>query len=116
MLSDILVPAFLHIGSPAIAPAELPVGAPTPREAGRLLCTAEHLTARADGGRNNSGNIAAACLHCNRARHRRKHPPGVDEFREEISRRMARRGWHPAWVHRLSSKGAAAPLPASRPD
>jgi 5-methylcytosine-specific restriction endonuclease McrA len=81
------------------SPAELPARAPTAREAGRLLCTAEHLTARADGGRNNSGNIAAACLHCNRTRHRRKRPPDVDQYREEVSKRMARRGWHPDWVH-----------------
>jgi 5-methylcytosine-specific restriction endonuclease McrA len=34
-----------------------------------LQSTAEHLTARCDGGTNSRKNIAAACLACNRARH-----------------------------------------------
>lgn len=38
-------------------------------EAGQLRCTAEHLQARCDGGRDVPGNIAAACLRCNHERH-----------------------------------------------
>lgn len=34
-----------------------------------LQCTAEHLHARRDGGRNVKANIAAACLRCNLGRH-----------------------------------------------
>lgn len=88
------------------SPTELPLGSPGKRAARRLLCTAEHLTARADGGSNSAINIAAACLHCNRTRHRRKHPPDMVRYRQEVAVRMARHGWHPAWVHRMCPGGA----------
>jgi len=42
-----------------------------------LQCTAEHLRARKDGGRDTAENIAAACLWCNRGRHQRRKPMGV---------------------------------------
>ena len=35
-----------------------------------LKCTAEHLLARRDGGRDSRDNIVAACLFCNLRRHR----------------------------------------------
>lgn len=38
-------------------------------EADALRCTAEHLQARCDGGRDASTNIAAACARCNHGRH-----------------------------------------------
>jgi HNH endonuclease len=94
------------------SPAELPSGSPGKRAARRLLCTAEHLTARAEGGSSSAMNIAAACLHCNRTRHRRKHPPDVGWYRQEVAVRMARHGWHPAWVHRMCTGGA--PIPSYR--
>ncbi len=65
----------------------------------RLRCTAEHLVARSEGGRDCSANIVAACLHCNATRHRRKRPPEPGTYREEIARRVARGAWHPRWVH-----------------
>lgn len=37
-------------------------------------CTAEHLKARQDGGRDTSGNIVAACWFCNSRRHRLHFP------------------------------------------
>jgi hypothetical protein len=43
----------------------------TRAEARALRCTAEHLRARCDGGSDEAANIAAACLHCNQARHRK---------------------------------------------
>ncbi len=41
----------------------------------RLQCTAEHLLARQDGGPDTEANIVAACIHCNKTRHRKKSPP-----------------------------------------
>lgn len=36
------------------------------RQANELRCTAEHLLARRDGGKDTSQNIVAACTWCNR--------------------------------------------------
>lgn len=44
-------------------------------------CTAEHLKARCDGGSCRRDNIVAACLHCNRRRHRRKKPLSPERWR-----------------------------------
>ena len=44
------------------------------REAELLQCTAEHLTARQDGGSNTRQNIVAAHAFCNRHRHRTDAP------------------------------------------
>ena len=46
----------------------------TRRQARQRRVTAEHLAARADGGRDTRANIKAACLFCNRTRHRSRSP------------------------------------------
>lgn len=61
-----------------------------------LRATAEHLVARQDGGGDTVDNIDAACIHCNRTRHRSKRPPSPSAFRERVRTRMASRRWHPA--------------------
>jgi 5-methylcytosine-specific restriction endonuclease McrA len=81
------------------SPNELPVAAPSASAANRLRCTAKHLHARADGGRDTSGNIAAACAHCNRTRHRRDRPPEAEAFLLEVVERVAKKKWHPSWVY-----------------
>lgn len=78
--------------------SELPFAVPSAKAALRLQCTAEHLTARADGGRNSSTNVAAACLHCNRTRHRRRRISSPDEFKRVVLARVASKRWHPTWV------------------
>ena len=60
----------------------------------RLSCTAEHLIARQDGGGNSVSNIAAACLHCNRTRHRLKHPPDPVAYRRMVNRSVQAGQWH----------------------
>jgi 5-methylcytosine-specific restriction endonuclease McrA len=84
------------------SPGDLPFPPPSARAAERLRCTAEHLTARADGGGNTVGNVAAACLHCNQARHRRVSPPASERFKQQVATRMSNARWHPPWVHRHS--------------
>ena len=59
-----------------------------------LRCTAEHLVARCDGGTDNPENIAAACLLCNRRRHRRKCALSAEGFRQLVQRRMQQGKWH----------------------
>lgn len=65
--------------------------------ASRLRCTAEHLVALGDGGRTNSANVVAACLHCNAARHHRKNPfVSAMAFQKFVWKRMSMDRWHQA--------------------
>jgi len=60
----------------------------------KFRCTAEHLVARCDGGDNNQSNIVAACIFCNRTRHRIKCPPSPPQFKEHVQRRLNKGKWH----------------------
>lgn len=64
------------------------------RQALQLRCTAEHLHARCDGGRDADCNIAAACLTCNRRRHQRKAPPAPEAYKAFVLRRLESGRWH----------------------
>jgi 5-methylcytosine-specific restriction endonuclease McrA len=66
----------------------------TTRQARWFQCTAEHLTARQDGGGDSTDNIAAACLFCNRGRHQRKTPKSVSDYLHYVQSRIARGGWN----------------------
>jgi len=55
-------------------------------EARQFQCTAEHLKAWVDGGRNSKNNIVAACLACNQNRHRGSEAPGSTVYKEQIQR------------------------------
>ena len=63
-----------------------------------LRCTAEHLVARCDGGRDERSNIVAACHWCNARRHlgRCKTAPSAEAYRLRVARRAAAGRWHPA--------------------
>ena len=74
--------------------------------AARFQCTAEHLTARCDGGSNGENNIVAACLFCNQNRHRRKIPPAPHKYREQIQRRLKRGKWHPKELQHIVCNSA----------
>lgn len=81
------------------SPSELQVQLPSAEAARHLRCTAEHLRARSEGGRDVPANIAAACAHCNHTRHRKKEPPDADAFTKMVRRRVAARRWHQSWVY-----------------
>ncbi|WP_353957265.1 HNH endonuclease [Pelomonas sp. SE-A7] len=66
-----------------------------------LKCTAEHLLAKSEGGKDQANNVVAACWHCNRTRHKRKLPPKPEAFRADVRRRVARGRWHHPWVRTL---------------
>ena len=68
----------------------------TVRQARSLQCTAEHLVALRDQGKDAVDNIVAACLYCNRARHRRKRNLTALSFYELVQRRTGRGKWHNA--------------------
>ncbi len=91
------------------SPSELPGAASDSRSYARLRCTAEHLVARSEGGRNCGGNVVAACAHCNGTRRRRKTPPPPTAYRDDVLARVQRGAWHHPWVHQLGLV-AAAPL------
>ena len=91
-----------------VSPDELkPLGLRV-RAAGPLRCTAEHLVARQDGGKEMAGNIAAACWSCNSRRHRLKSPPLPEAYRLYVQRRLTMGRWHPPILARLR---ATPPLP-----
>ncbi|WP_370008161.1 HNH endonuclease [Sinorhizobium fredii] len=58
-------------------------------------CTAEHLEARCDGGRDIEENIVAACHYCNRNRHRKKRPKDAVSYVSLVRSRMEQGRWHP---------------------
>lgn len=61
-----------------------------------LRCTAEHLIARQDGGRNTQDNVLAACTECNHGRHdgRSDNAPSPGEYLKEVQKDIrGRRHW-----------------------
>ena len=78
-----------------------------PRSAGPLRCTAEHIVARQDGGKDMVGNVVAAHAACNYRRHKRSAPaPSATDYRTLVQRQLAKGKWWPRWVHGL---GGGAP-------
>lgn len=67
------------------------------QKAKHLRCTAEHLIARMDGGRDTAKNVAAACLWCNRMRHlkRQDKAPSQQEYKNRVSQLICKGRWHP---------------------
>ncbi|TAU85841.1 HNH endonuclease [Rhizobium leguminosarum] len=65
-------------------------------QAARFRCTAEHLEARSDGGRNIESNIVAACQFCNQARHKTKRPRDPIGHAKLVRSRLANGRWHPS--------------------
>lgn len=80
----------------------------TAKQSRRFQCTAEHLQARCDGGKDRAANIAAACLTCNTRRHRRKQPPQPVAYRALVQRRMKAGRWHDVTCHRGNRKHGKA--------
>lgn len=62
-------------------------------QAKQFQCTAEHLTARKDGGKDSRSNIAAACARCNLLRHQRKSAPGPLKYQELVQKRLDKGRW-----------------------
>ena len=64
------------------------------KQAAGLQCTAEHLTARSDGGGDGTGNIVAACLYCNRQRHKAAKALPPDRYKVHVRSRVSLGRWH----------------------
>jgi 5-methylcytosine-specific restriction endonuclease McrA len=85
------------------SPLDVPLVAPSSSAALALQCTAEHLKARSEGGRDAPANIVAACFKCNRTRHITKKPLEPEAYRRYVRNRMAKGLWHLRWVHTAMS-------------
>ena len=59
-----------------------------------LKCTAEHLEARRDGGKDAAKNIVAACQWCNQRRHKRKQAPSPGAYQRLVKQRLSKGRWH----------------------
>ena len=69
------------------------------QQAALLQCTAEHLVARQDGGKDSADNIVAACLRCNRMRHQGwKTALPAERFVKHVRRMLSRKVWHRSQV------------------
>lgn len=81
------------------------------KTAAPLRCTAEHLVAQQEGGKDVVGDIAAACWLCNTRRHKRKSPPSPEAYRAFVQKRLAKGRWHPPSVAklRLKTRGTQPP-------
>lgn len=66
-----------------------------------LQCTAEHLLARQDGGKNSKENIVAACLRCNQTRHKLRPAPSPDSYRTLVQKLVRKERWHNKAVSNL---------------
>lgn len=65
----------------------------TKAQAKWFRCTAEHLHAKSQGGRDSRENIVAACLYCNRTRHVAKRPLAPHEYKHYVVKRMRAGRW-----------------------
>jgi 5-methylcytosine-specific restriction endonuclease McrA len=65
-----------------------------PRSSRAYQCTAEHLQARQDGGKDVADNVVAAHTRCNQGRHKRPgSAPSPDAFRALVQRRIEGGKW-----------------------
>jgi len=76
----------------------------------RFQCTAEHVNARCDGGKDVAANIVAACLFCNATRHKAKHPLDAIKHASVVRSRMAKGKWHPPQVIAALGKPRQPPV------
>ena len=76
-------------------------------QAQQFQCTAEHLQARRDGGRDTRSNIAASCKRCNQLRHQRKKAPSPDAYQQLVQKRL-RKG-------KLNTQPSGAKLDRQKP-
>ena len=64
-------------------------------------CTGEHLTPHSLGGPASPRNIVAACLHCNKSRHKHGGQRTAEAHMHYVRARMKCGGWHAIWSIKL---------------
>jgi HNH endonuclease len=81
-------------------PSDLAGFDPLSKFAPYLKCTAEHLKPVSEGGRDEPGNIVAACRFCNWTRHRTKKVLSPERYAQRVRARVALGRWHVAGIGR----------------
>lgn len=76
----------------------------TIKQARIFKCTAEHLKAKQDGGKDFENNIVAACHYCNQKRHQCKSPKEPIIYKLFISTRLKRGKWNLGMINIRSSQ------------
>ncbi|WP_394349401.1 HNH endonuclease [Pseudohalioglobus sediminis] len=66
----------------------------TSKQAQLLKCTGEHLVPHSEGGEVSQENIVAACLFCNRTRHKAGKALTSDAFKTRAQYRLSKGAWH----------------------
>lgn len=63
-------------------------------------CTAEHLLAKQDGGKDVESNIVAACHFCNQKRHKCRKPKDPIAYKRYVSTRLCKSRWNSTFMIR----------------
>lgn len=66
----------------------------TAKQTRLLQCTAEHLKAKQDGGKDVESNIVAACYYCNQKRHKCKSPKDPMSYKLYVIKRLKKGKWN----------------------
>ncbi len=72
----------------------------TTKGAALFKCTAEHLLAKQDGGKDGESNIVAACHFCNQKRHKCKKPKDPISYKHYVSNRQGKGKWNSVLITR----------------
>jgi len=72
----------------------------TTKGAAVFKCTAEHLLAKQDGGKDVESNIVAACHFCNQKRHKCKKPKNPITYKQFVNSRLDKGRWNSALIPR----------------
>jgi len=73
----------------------------TTKQAKIFQCTAEHLKAKQDGGKDHESNIVVACHYCNQKRHQSKSPKDPISYKQYVTNRLEKRKWNLPMIDRL---------------
>lgn len=75
----------------------------TTKQAKPFQCTAEHLLARQDGGKDHASNIVAACHYCNQKRHKCKSPKDPISYKQYVTNRLEKGKWNLCMMNKHSN-------------
>ncbi|ACT48960.1 HNH endonuclease [Methylotenera mobilis] len=76
----------------------------TTKQAKPFQCTAEHLEAKQDGGKDHESNIVAACHYCNQKRHQCKSPKDPVSYKHYVTNRLEKGKWNLCMMYRHSKR------------
>ena len=72
----------------------------TTKGAALFKCTAEHLLAKQDGGKDRESNIVAVCHFCNQNRHKCKKPKDPISYKQFVRSRLGKGKWNSVLIPR----------------